>query len=205
MSNVPLIFQPLVKYADFQGRSRRSEFWLWALLRYIVNSVLGIIVASVMMGNMSVLFTNPNPDPQVFMQHYFGSMMTIVPIMSVVRLAFLLPDLAVGVRRLHDIGRSGWWLVMPHVVAIVSVIIALIIFGTQIYTAVDHAQAQEQVVSDQEELRIALTMFGSLFLCVGLPVLIAEIVMLVFYVTEGRRGPNRFGPDPKGEALNDTP
>ncbi len=201
MSNVPLIFQPLVKYADFQGRSRRSEFWLWALLRYIINSVLGIIVASIMMGNMSVLFTNPNPDPQIFMQHYFGSMMTIMPIMSVVRLAFLLPDLAVGVRRLHDIGRSGWWLVMPFAVGIIGLFVAMIVGGTQVWSLIrlgDHA-------SDAQSAGAAFGIIGTVLLAVALPSLIAWVVMLVFFVTEGKRGPNRFGPDPKGEALNDTP
>ncbi len=54
-------------------------------------------------------------------------------------------------------------------------------------------------------MQFAGQLIGSLFLFLLLPILVAEIVMLVFYVTEGKRGPNRFGPDPKGEALNDTP
>lgn len=44
-------------------------------------------------------------------------------------------------------------------------------------------------------------MFGSLFLCFILPVLISEIVMLVFYVTDGTPHANRFGNDPKGRGL----
>lgn len=199
MTQVPLMFQPLVKYVDFEGRARRSEFWLWILFRYLLSSGLGAIYASVMLSNLGPLFSNPNPSEQEVMSH-LGGMMTMMPLLSLVNLALLLPTYAVCVRRLHDIGRTGWWLVMPIAVASVSLILFFIFFGFQIFSIAgkgDH-------LSDAEGLKLAFSLFGGLALCM-IPILIAEIVMLVFYITEGKRGPNRFGPDPKGEALNETP
>ncbi len=201
MTNVPLMFQPLVKYVEFTGRSRRSEFWLWVLFRIIVGMALSTLMSGAMMSNMSTLMGNPNPDMHQFMTHYFASLCTVLPIYGLVHAALLLPSIAVGVRRLHDIGRTGWWLIMPHVVAIVGVLVFLIVFGTQIFALVGH----KEQMSSEDGLRFVLQMFGSMFLFIWLPVITAWIVMLVFYVTEGKRGPNRFGPDPKGEALNDTP
>lgn len=67
----------LSKYADFNGRARRSEFWWWVLAAEIVNIVLNYVLGVQV---LAVLFG----------------------------LAILVPNLAVGARRLHDTGKSGW-------------------------------------------------------------------------------------------------
>lgn len=193
MSNVPLIFQPLVKYVDFQGRARRSEFWLWVLLRFVVGAVMGTISMSVLMSGMNF----QNPDPSQFMGRYFS----VMPIMQLVNLGLLLPTIAVAVRRLHDINRTGWWVIMPVVVAFAGMILFFIFFGTQIFTLIGH----EGNMSDAQSMQFVFSMFGSLFLCLFLPILIAEIVMLVFYVTDGTPTANRFGGDPKGRGVTDAP
>ncbi len=200
MSNVPLMFQPLVKYADFNGRARRSEFWLWVLFRYIVGGVIGAFAGSAMFSNFSSLMADPHQDPQVFMQHYMSSMGMIMPLVQLVNLGLLVPSIAVGVRRLHDTGRSGWWWCLPIAAGIAAVILFVILGGAQIFSVAGHADH----MSDAEGAKFALGLAGTIFLC-ALVVLVAEIVMLVFYVTEGERRANRFGPDPKGEALNATP
>lgn len=73
---------PLRRYARFQGRSRRAEFW-WYTLAYFAAA----FVATRMDG---------------------GSQSS--PLLTLFILATLLPTLAVGVRRLHDVSRSGWWI-----------------------------------------------------------------------------------------------
>jgi uncharacterized membrane protein YhaH (DUF805 family) len=193
MSNIPLIFQPLVKYVDFQGRSRRSEFWLWVLVRIAVGAVLGTISISVLMSGMNF----QNPDPSQFVGRYFS----VMPIVQLVNLGLLLPTIAVAVRRLHDINRTGWWVIMPVVVAIAGVILFFIFAGTQLFSAMSAGGA----MTDEQGLKFAFGMFGSLFLFIFLPILIAEIVMLVFYVTDGTPTANRFGPDPKGRGVTDKP
>ena len=202
MSNWPLMLQPLQKYAEFNGRSRRSEFWLWVLFRMLVGMALGTVLSTVMMSNMLPLMSNPHPDVQQIMPHYFATMMTVMPFYSLINIALLLPTLAVGVRRLHDIGRTGWWLIMPHIVAFAGLLVFFIICGTQIALMI---HAGDSKMSDEQGFKFAMTLIGSVFLCVFLPMAIAWITMLVFFVTEGKRGPNRFGNDPKGTALNDTP
>jgi uncharacterized membrane protein YhaH (DUF805 family) len=187
------MFQPLVKYVDFQGRARRSEFWLWVLFRVIVGAVTGTVGMTLMFSGMNF----QNPDPSQFMARYFQ----VMPLFQLINLALLLPTLAVGVRRLHDINRTGWWLVMPIAVAIVGFVLFFIIFGTQIFTMAGSIDN----MTEEQSLKFAFGMFGSLFLCIFLPILISQIVMLVFYCTDGTPTANRFGADPKGRGVIDTP
>ncbi|WP_114424140.1 DUF805 domain-containing protein [Nocardioides houyundeii] len=76
------------KYVDFSGRARRSEYWWFALFTVIVGLVA------------SILDTFLGTDIE-------DSGNGVVSLLS--SLALLLPTLAVGARRLHDTGRSGWW------------------------------------------------------------------------------------------------
>ncbi len=203
MTNVPLMFQPLVKYADFNGRSRRSEFWLWVLFRILLGSTIGAIASSLLFSGIDFAHIATS-SPEAMHERMWGGMtnyMRVMPLLSLINLALLVPSYAVGVRRLHDTGRSGWWIVLPLVVAIVGTILFLVFGGTALF----HLLQAGDHPSEAQGLQFAGQLIGSLFLFLLLPILVAEIVMLVFYVTEGKRGPNRFGPDPKGEALNDTP
>ncbi|MDB5522264.1 MAG: yhaH [Rhizobium sp.] len=70
-----------LNYANFNGRASRSEYWWWILFVIIVSIVLSVV------------------DSMIGMQ-------ILGPIFS---LATLIPGIAVAIRRLHDIGRSGWW------------------------------------------------------------------------------------------------
>jgi uncharacterized membrane protein YhaH (DUF805 family) len=79
------------KYAEFSGRARRKEYWMFALFNVIISLVIGIID--------NIIGTT------------YGSANTGV-LGTIYSLAVLLPSLAVGVRRLHDTGRSGWWLLI---------------------------------------------------------------------------------------------
>jgi uncharacterized membrane protein YhaH (DUF805 family) len=95
----------LKNYAGFSGRARRTEFWMWGLFNLIINAVL--VVLGLVTG-ADTLFTG----------------------LSVVyALAIIIPNLAVAVRRLHDTGRSGWWILIG-LVPFVGIII-LIVFAVQ--------------------------------------------------------------------------
>ena len=74
------------KYVDFSGRASRSEFW-WFVLFNIIASIVGSILGAMIHPAISFL----------------------------VSLGLLLPALGVSVRRLHDVGRSGWWLLLSFV------------------------------------------------------------------------------------------
>jgi len=80
------------QYIGFSGRARRSEFWWFALFGALVN-----VVAAILDG---VLGLN------------FGEDSSIGLIRLIAYLVLLLPALALTVRRLHDTGRTGWWLLI---------------------------------------------------------------------------------------------
>lgn len=93
----------LRNYATFSGRARRKEFWMFALFNFIIAMVLTIIGM--------VAFGSNSGASKLLADLY--------------ELAVLVPSLAVSVRRLHDTGRSGWWLLIalvPFVGAIVLLI-----------------------------------------------------------------------------------
>jgi uncharacterized membrane protein YhaH (DUF805 family) len=83
--------QVLKKYAEFGGRARRKEYWMFALFNIVFFRV-AIILDNVLGTTIGVL------PYGVF---YF-----------LYALAVLLPGLAVGVRRLHDVGKSGWMMLI---------------------------------------------------------------------------------------------
>jgi uncharacterized membrane protein YhaH (DUF805 family) len=91
-----LMFAPLKKYADFQGRARRSEYWLFYLFQIIVYVILMVLIG----------VTGGFNDAEG--AGMFGSVFGILYILFA--LGLLVPNLAVTVRRLHDTDRSGWWI-----------------------------------------------------------------------------------------------
>src|SRR5688572_31168375 len=91
----------LKQYIDFSGRAQRMEFWMFVLFNFLVSLGLAIIDAIIGLGFLSPLYS----------------------------LAVLIPSLAVGVRRLHDTGRSGWWLLIG-LIPLIGIII-LIVFWVQ--------------------------------------------------------------------------
>jgi uncharacterized membrane protein YhaH (DUF805 family) len=97
--------QVLKKYAVFSGRARRKEFWMFVLFNVIVSVILGILDA--------VLFNTGENSAGVL-----GSIYSLV---------VLIPSLAVSVRRLHDIGRTGWW-VLVGLIPILGWIVLIIFY-----------------------------------------------------------------------------
>lgn len=95
------------KYVDFSGRARRSEFWYFVLFTLLVGVVSGVVD--------SILGTDFDTS---------GGLIN-----SVTSLALFLPSLAVAVRRLHDIGRSGWWILLG-LIPIVGWIIVIVWYCT---------------------------------------------------------------------------
>ncbi len=110
----------LKRYVAFNGRARRREYWMFFLANVIVSSLLTLL-GSMIMNSSEIAVPN-----------------------LIYSAATLLPSLAVGVRRLHDTSRSGWWFL------------------------------------------------------IGLVPIVGPIMLIVFFATEGVKGPNTYGSDPKG-------
>ena len=99
--------EALKKYAVFQGRARRKEYWYFTLFNTIIYFLLNIL-------DMAVLF-------ELTMELGFALFTMTYGV------AVILPTLAVAVRRLHDTGRSGWWLLIG-LVPVVGAIVLIVFF-----------------------------------------------------------------------------
>lgn len=140
------MIEPLRRYADFSGRSRRMEYWMWVLFNTVVTSILiGFIFAGMPWSEImareqataaGMVYTGPEGAPGV--SFYIG-----LALIGLWTLGTIVPNIAVAVRRLHDQDKSGW-----------LYLISFIPFG--------------------------------------------GLVLFVFFLLDGTRGPNQYGPDPKG-------
>ena len=123
------MFKAYKRYFDFQGRSNRSEYWLFALFWALISIPYYYVVLR---------------DPTGYMGNPVS--MAIVAIYMIAALGSFIPSLAVSVRRLHDTDKSGWLLLL------------------------------------------------------WLIPLLGALILLVFFVLPGTKGPNKYGPDPLGRA-----
>lgn len=89
----------LKNYAGFSGRARRKEYWMFTLIHFVITLVLAGIDMAV--GSYPIIY-------------------------GIYALALFLPALAVTVRRLHDTGRSGWWIFISAIPLVGTII--LIVF-----------------------------------------------------------------------------
>jgi len=98
------MLMPYRRYADFSGRSRRKEYWMFYLFVVIVYVVLSIIMG---MGA-------PMVDPATGELSGGGAMMTVGSVLlGLFWIGTIIPSIAVSVRRMHDQDRSGWWILCP--------------------------------------------------------------------------------------------
>jgi uncharacterized membrane protein YhaH (DUF805 family) len=113
------------KYAEFNGRARRNEYWMYVLFNILLTIVgyaiigIGVAAESMIIGVIGYI------------------------VLLIIGLGLLIPSLAVAVRRLHDTNKSGWMLLL------------------------------------------------------GLVPFVGFIILLIILATEGTKGPNNYGPDPK--------
>ena len=121
---------PFRRYAEFTGRTRRKEYWSFVLLLFVVSLVIGFIEG--MLG-------------------LSGMVGTYGPLSWLFLLIVLIPSIAVGVRRFHDLGKSGWWIL------------------------------------------------------IGIVPILGALVLIFFFVQEGEKGPNEYGPDPLEGERGTTP
>ncbi len=97
----------LQKYAVFEGRASRREFWLWLLFHFVISFVIAVLATAV------------------------ADMFTIVAVLY--GLATIVPHLAVGARRLHDHNKSGWLqlVILIPFVGWIIVLILMVLPGNQ--------------------------------------------------------------------------
>jgi len=106
-------------YANWDGRASRSEYWWFTLFNLIINIVTDVIDSSLGMGMIA------------YGVGYAG---------FIALLALLLPSIGVSVRRLHDLGKSGWWLL----IAIIPIVNFIGIFVILVFTLMEGEKQPNQ-------------------------------------------------------------
>ena len=156
------------KYADFTGRARRSEYWWFSLFIFLVMllPLIGVIA----------MYVIHNEDA-------FAAMVLLIIVLAIISLVFLVPSLAVTTRRLHDTGRSGWWIVASYAVSVFSQFVQDFIFDPGTLGASSFSTASTG----------ALIVWG----VVNLINLGLSITILVFMLLDSHKGENKYGPSPK--------
>lgn len=144
----------LEKYADFTGRAPRAEYW-WYLLGLIIAAVILSIIESILGLKGMVI-------------GIYG------PLTALLWLGTIVPSLAVGTRRLHDTGRSGWWQLLAY-----CPYLLLLLFRPGVGAGLG-----------------AMALAGVL----SLVALLCAIIVLVLMALPGNPGENRYGPNPSGDA-----
>lgn len=158
---------PLKRYAEFSGRSPRAEYW-WFILFSILISIPAGIIDAIMGAQLA------------------GSLLS---------LGLFLPSLAVSVRRLHDLDRTGWWILAPLAVLLPTIAGAALFGGMGAIGGLLGSKGA------------AGAGVGGAMLVIGLGLLVGgvlSLVLLVWYCMRGTQGPNSYGPDPLGPPENPT-
>ena len=146
------------QYVGFSGRATRAEYWWW---------VLGTVVATILLSIVdSIIFGFELDSPSVF-QPIFG-------------LATLLPLLAVTARRLHDIGRTGWWQLLWVGIGVLGAIVGFAV-GLSVF-----------LVAGLPSVGVVTGL-----LIAGAVVIGVWVWQIWWLVTQGQAGPNRHGADPR--------
>ncbi|HVZ29891.1 MAG TPA: DUF805 domain-containing protein [Asticcacaulis sp.] len=174
------MLKPLFKYADFNGRANRAEYWLFGLFQVLLY--IGIMAFSAALAASGSLGAAIGTGLLLFV---------------VVALGCFIPNLAVAVRRLHDSNKSAWWLLLY----LPSFLVGFATIGEVVNLS--RSMGENSLSSNPEAIAnmaasaphiSMLSMAGNL----------CQLLLFIFMVWPGTRGPNRFGDDPRGGGLDLT-
>ena len=172
----------LRKYFTFTGRARRSEYW-WFVLFLILAVTVGTSLLAMLVQWLC----------QAMDVDSFWPVMIVSGLFSIV---FVIPVYAAMVRRLHDTGRSGWWVG-------VNLLCSLVYSGC--YTMI-MAPVVDKMSSIDDPFALASLMTAamqqsptaaSLMSLCGMVSFILGIVILIFTLLDSKWGENKYGPSPK--------
>lgn len=143
---------------SFEGRLRRSHFWIGWLILFGVNIVISWI-----------------------------------PIINLFGVVLIWPNLAISVKRLHDMGKSGWLIAIPWVGSIIAFVAG---FAMMIAAAVANGYSEDYFENNPAAV---FGMMGPAFGLFAIAGLLGLAFLLWIGLVDSQKGDNRFGPNPKGE------
>ena len=169
-----LMFRPLIRYADFRGRARRAEYWLFVIFQ---GGAVGLCLLAAISA-----FSDKDVAAAA------GRFALGLGVAGLVAVGLVIPYFAVLARRLHDADKSAWWMLLLAPGYLSPMLIGGAVVGAagQAMAGGDQAAAEAAVLS-------AAGGSGAVMLVASL----CNMVLLALTMTRGTRGPNRFGPDPR--------
>ena len=163
------------KYATFKGRSRRSEYWWYGLFVLILTlTPIGLAYAAVGIFGKT--------------ENVFAMVMLMPLALTGIELCTIIPFLAVQTRRLHDVGRSGWWIVWDIIASLAYTVAEIVVLGDAAQILSIHNLQQAFNVSTTGWIVMLLFYLVQ----IGL-----SLAILVFSLQDSHRGENKYGPSPK--------
>lgn len=154
------------QYADFSGRARRKEYWWFVLINYLISLVL---VIRWLAPTIKIIIDSTNSDTVdewSLIASFFSS--PFLWIFMLYNTAAIVPNIAVTVRRLHDIGRSGYWY--------------FLFLGGWLLSSL---------------AQLYLDTIPAIGIALGVGSLAIAIVCLVWMFTNSQPGENKWGSNPK--------
>jgi uncharacterized membrane protein YhaH (DUF805 family) len=103
-------FRVLKKYATFNGRARRKEYWMFVFSNIFVSPVVALLAGFITALVARIEWGDGHGGQVTELAYNVGLLAGVV-----YSLAVWIPGIAVAVRRMHDTGRSGWWVLFPAV------------------------------------------------------------------------------------------
>lgn len=159
----------VAKSFDFKGRARRSEFWWFMLCGTLVEWGLSLL------GSVFTAFND-------------GSLFNFFTCLGVVLAVILfIPQLSAATRRLHDTGRSGWW-VFADAVPLAALIVMLLLSFLLVQSG------SEGTMAIQDTMVSWMTWTALVLIPVTSPL---SIIILVFALQDSKPEENKYGPSPK--------
>ena len=168
----------LRKYVVFSGRATRAEFWWWVLAVMIASVVLSIVD-----GVVSAATGGKFEDA----------------LSTIFSLAVLLPNLAVTSRRLHDIGKSGWWQLV-WILAVAGAWAVLAIMVISVVVKISLGQFFGDWTFDETAASDIFANFVPVILGFFFAVLVTIVIAvwgIIWLARQGQSGSNRYGPSPR--------
>lgn len=169
------------KYFDFTGRARRSEYW-WFVLFVILCSSAVSFLTSMCIGFLDV-------------DTVLGVQVASV-ISTVVTLVFVIPHIAVLTRRLHDTGRSGWWVVVQALL-LVAYVVSYAIVMLPLLGKMDFGSDPFALAKVMTDSMASSPIAATVMAFTSLPMAILAIVIFIFTLFDSKWGENKYGPSPK--------
>lgn len=159
-------------YATFSGRASRSEYWWWILFTFLAGFVLGFAENFFLSMTYAMEHGGALRDGQSQILSSFFS------------LATFLPSLAVMVRRLHDVGRSGIWVAIPWILTAAMLLGVMMAGIGGVGLGGTYGNAPNPQVGT------------ALVIGAGIANLVVAIRLFFWMIKRGTRGENPYGPDP---------